>query len=454
MTHQTKRSLGLFSVIAMVLSLQLGSGMFFLPRLLAPQGVWGLLSWILAGAGALALCHVFSALAQAHPMAGGPQVYIQKALGKTTAFYVGWTYWILGWLGSCPLLMLAVKSLENMMGQPLGAGQYLGVQCLILWSLMMLNIRGSQLSGLGERIFALLKMLPLLILPLISLPFWDKSLLMAPVKSTPFSALNAATLLTFWGFVGLEAGTTLADSVKNPEKIIPRALFYGTLLAIGIYMFNTCAILSVVPRDILQKASNSYATLLEHILGPGWGKIIDATVFIVCLGSLNSWILAGGQVMANCAQSGLFLAFFGKTNAYNSPSVGIQVTTGCLFLCTLFTLNPNTYREIQRVIHVSTGLYMGIYLLCIVALMVLRKGQKRSWLLNLSMATSGIFCLWILHSLSKDILTYCLVIPMIGMMLRDYYRKRRKRKLWNKQYRRRKERKLLQDKSSSSEEEK
>jgi APA family basic amino acid/polyamine antiporter len=94
----TSRPLGLFSVIAMVVSLQLGFGMFLLPSLLAPYGFFGISSWFISGLGAMVLCHVFSALSQAHPMVGGPHVYIEHAFGKRWAFlWVGPIGFWAGW---------------------------------------------------------------------------------------------------------------------------------------------------------------------------------------------------------------------------------------------------------------------------------------------------------------------------------------------------------------------
>ena len=422
----TSRSLGLFSVIAMVVSLQLGFGMFLLPSLLAPYGVLGISSWLISGLGAMVLCHVFSALSQAHPMVGGPHVYIEHAFGKRLGFYVGWTYWVLGWLASAPLVMMALHSLENLLHPwvMLGVMSRIGFQVILLWALMMLNIRGSQLSGLGERLFGVLKLLPLMILPLLSIPFWSADLLTAPITHTPLAAVSGAGLLTFWGFVGLEAGTTIADSVKNPKKIIPKALFWGTVLALLVYIINTTSILAVVPRDILMNTPNSYGALLDRCCGSGWGKLIDLTILIVCIGSLNSWILAGGSVIASGAKSHIFPSFFSQMNRYNSPAIGIKLTTLCLLFCVMIMHNQTLYNKIEQIISLSTALYMGIYLLSVAALVHLIRTKRipKSPLLMGSITISGLFCLWIVSSLPWMCLAFSLFIPMTGYGFARFFR--------------------------------
>jgi APA family basic amino acid/polyamine antiporter len=413
-----QRSLGIFSVIAMVLSLQLGSGTFLLPNQLAPYGIWGVLSWLIAGTGAMALCHVFSALAAAHPMDGGPHLYIDHAFGKRWAFYAGWTYWVLGWIASAPLIILAMDSLGNLVGDLGEVGRFLG-PCILLWFTLVLNIRGSKLSGLGELIFAVLKITPLFLLPLLSIPFWKTELLLAPVAAPPLSALNAASLLTFFCFTGLEAGTTVADCVKNPRKTIPRGLFFGTLVVMTIYIINTVGIFSTLSKDIILANPNSYRPLLDHCLGIGWGKIMDATIFIVCVGSLNAWILAGGQVMATGAKHGLFPAVFGTMNRYNSPAIGVKITTGCLLACILFMRNKTINDQIHMIIEFATALYIPIYILSIAALVALiRRGDiSKGWLLYGSIGTSLAFCFWLLSSLAPMMLLGCTIIPLSGYVL-------------------------------------
>ncbi len=421
MSRSNPRSLGFLSVVAMVLSLQLGSGIFLLPTLLAPHGIWGIISWMIAGLGAMVLCHVFSALSNYHPMIGGPHIYIGQAFGKRWAFYAGWSYWVLGWLGSAPLLVLASHSVENLL--ELGKGGIF-TQCFLLWAFMTCNTRGSELSGLGERIFAVLKMLPLIVLPLISIPFWDAKILMHPIETTPMASLSAASLLTFWGFTGLEAGTTVADCVQNPKKVIPAALFWGTLLAMTIYIMNTVSILSVIPREILQQTNNGYGALLDKVLGFGWGKIIDLTVFLVCIGSLNSWVLAGGQMLAGGAKSGLFPAFFAKVNRYQSPSLAIQTTTGCLLFSVIAMSNQTMSNQIHSVIELGIAIYIGIYLLSVGALIRLIQQNLVlcSRLLAFSIVTSIGFCLWIFTSLSIPIFVVSAAIPVIGLVIARVFR--------------------------------
>src|SRR5215213_11626547 len=90
---QLPRTLGLWSCIAVVVGVTIGSGIFRTPagvtnRLPGPlpvMGVW-IAGGIVAMCGALALAEV----AAAFPQTGGIFVFIRKAWGKLPAFLFGW----------------------------------------------------------------------------------------------------------------------------------------------------------------------------------------------------------------------------------------------------------------------------------------------------------------------------------------------------------------------------
>lgn len=418
-----RREMGFWSAFALVVNLQLGSAMFLLPRSLSQYGLWGVLSWLVTGIGAMALCHIFSVLAVHTPMIGGPHEYIRKAFGNRWGFYIGWTYWVVAWLSSIPLILLGTSALEHMVGD-LGEWGRLSLQITLLWGLMSLNIRGAKLSGLGEIIFSILKVIPLVAIPLFGLYFFDAKVLNEPVEMPPFSALSSASLLTFWGFVGLEAGTTIASCVRNPGKTIPKALFWGTLLVMTLYFVNTLSIFGIVPRALLSESPNAYAALFQHTLGSGWETAIQALVFTMCFGSLNSWLLASGQVALTAADSGLFPSFFNKINGRNTPVMGVKITTFCLIACIILLRSQSFAQQIDMLINLSVTLLIMIYVVVAVALLkfIRQREITPSPLISLALIISLIFCLWTLATTDFLMLVGSLLIPLSGYILARGFR--------------------------------
>jgi APA family basic amino acid/polyamine antiporter len=418
-----KRELGFFSVVALVIGVQLGSAMFLLPSQLAPYGKWGVMSWGITGTGALALCQVFAALARYMPRVGGPHIYVRHAFGNKAAFYVGWSYWVISWLSSVPVLLLAISSLETMVGD-MGTLGRLGAEAMLLVGIMVLNLRGAILSGVGEILFSILKVLPMLVIPLLTIPFWSLENLNVPAQHPPLLSLNAASLLTFWGFVGLEAGTTISDCVKNSSVVVPRALFWGTSLVIGVYILNTLAVMSVVPQSQLLNSPNAYSVLLGIMGGAHWSKMISLLTFVMCAGTLNSWILASGQVAMTASQDGIFPSFFGKKNAQQSPTTAIFLTTMLLLFCVTLLQSRTLQQQINELISLSNTLFFVIYLMVSFSLVKFIRGKKikGSFLIYSAVGVSLLFCGWALVTTSPWVLLGAFIIPLIGWGLSCVFR--------------------------------
>lgn len=409
-----RRNFGLFSVLALVIGSQLGTAIFLLPGQLSIYGPWALVSWLVTGAGALALSSIFSHLSLHNQKAGGPSVYVTQAFGNKLGFFVGWSYWVISWMSSIPVFMVLISALEHITGD-LGSWGRLGIEWGLLGSIFWLNVRGTNLSRAGEIFFTILKVTPMILLPFLSLgqARWDH--LSMPSEIPPLNAINAASLLTFWGFIGLETGTTLTGQVQEARTIVPRALFIGTAIVMGIYLINTAAVMAVVPPSMLQLSANPYGLFLETLGGPICGKAVSFLVMIMCLGTLNSWTLASAQVAMLAAHEGLFPSSFGHVNSKGCPMGGLAYSTLALLIGTLILKNQGLSQQINDFVNLSTTLFIMIYFLC--ALALVRLSKAFSWKMIVSLVIGFLFCSWALIATSWKILAVCGLIPLTGLAI-------------------------------------
>ncbi|MFT4327493.1 MAG: amino acid permease, partial [Wolbachia pipientis] len=100
--------IGFLAIFALVISSQIGSGIFMLPISLAPYGAYSLISWVISGFGAISLALVFASLCAKFPETGGPHIYVKHAFGSTAAFFVGWTYWVSSWVSSTAVTIASI----------------------------------------------------------------------------------------------------------------------------------------------------------------------------------------------------------------------------------------------------------------------------------------------------------------------------------------------------------
>jgi basic amino acid/polyamine antiporter, APA family len=418
--------MGFWSVLALIVGAQLGTGMFLLPAQLAEYGVWGIVSWGVTGAGALALSFVFAVLSKHSRYAqcsGGAQTYILEAFGYQTAFYSSWIYWVISWVSSIPVVLLYGSALEGLVGgMTPGFKMLIQIGTLVLVSL--LNLRGALISGIGEIFFSLLKVVPLLLIPGLAFFYSSGETPVAPSGISMISALHQASLLGFWGYIGLECGTAVAPCVKNAHRVLPRALILGSLLVTSIYLINTWSVMYVLPTEKLITMVDPYSAFLAQMLGGKAGQMMSGLIALMCLGTLNSWILASGQIALTSAQQGLLPAFFARVNQQDSPYAGILVTGVLLSLGTLLFHSPDLTKELNFLMTLSTSLFILIYFISVLALgALMRQKVVPQNVGNIFLVLfSAFFCLWSLSGVEKEVLYIILILPLSGWILQKVFR--------------------------------
>jgi APA family basic amino acid/polyamine antiporter len=316
----SRQDLGFLSLISIVIGSQVGSGVFVFPSLLAPFGPIGLWGWLVSALGAISLALIFADLSAHLPQNGGPHVYVMKAFGRKLGFFIAWIYWIISWSSNSILLVTTIYYLCNIVGE-LSPLQIVLIETVALFAITYVNIMGIRFSGVAETIFTLVKVVPLLLIPIILFISFnaDHFTTVTNTGGSYVSTIAKTALLTCWGFIGVECATAPAGSVKNPRKTIPRALIIGTICVAMIFIMNSVAVFGISGFETLLHSKAPYALATESIFGRFSNILISILAIIVCMGTLNAWTLTGGQIAQGAADDGLFPPIFGKTNKNGAP---------------------------------------------------------------------------------------------------------------------------------------
>lgn len=403
--------------MAFVISSQVGSGIFLFPHTLAPYGNLTFVAWGIAGVGAMALAFLFAGLCHRYPRTGGPHVYVTEGFGRTAGFYTAWSYWVLTWLSSAPLLAMIAGSMCTLLGWSHHPFLILILESLVLMGLTWLNLRGVEASGRWELVMTLVKMVPLVLLPLGALFYLNPEHFTAwnPSGQGALAGLSSSSIAILWGFLGVEAITAPAGSIENPGKTIPRAIFWGTLAVLALYILNTVAVMGIVPREALLCNVMPYGLALNSFLGPLGERLMAAFIIIVCVGAMNAWILAMGQVAKGAAEDGFFPSRFKQVNKNGAPVWGIGVSSLLLFACLIVLASEQLAEQIKFVIEISVVACIGIYGLCgWVYLRLLSKqgGTPLAWFA----ATGSLgFCVLIFFGLTLSTVFWTVLIPLSGV---------------------------------------
>ncbi len=418
--------LGFWSVLALVVGSQIGSGVFMLPASLASFGVYSIAGWIASTIGAIALAMVFASLCSRFPKTGGPHVYIEQLFGKNISFFAGWTYWVVSWVSTTAVIVAAIGYLSPFIGDQ-DSLIYLLLEIALLLAIGGLNLCGVSAAGRAETVFTLLKFLPLFIVPIAAIWHFDINNFQISetiASQSPITTIAQASLLTLWGFIGLESATTPAGSVENPTKTIPKALVIGTCIVALVYMFNSVTIMGLIPGIDLAKSSAPYADAAKYVFGGSWHIWISLAASIVCIGTLNAWVLTSGQISLGLAEDKMMPTIFAKRNAREAPYASIIISCLGIIPLLILTANKNLAGQAAAVIDFSVTSFLFIYTLCSIVNLVVSWRTKTGYLVIINSLVALVFCIWVISQTSLNTLLISSLFTLSGIpMYFFWYRK-------------------------------
>lgn len=421
------KKMGFYSVMSLVIGSQIGSGILALPSEMAKFGSISLAGLAVSGCGSLLLALVFAKLARNIPNASGPHAFVEKAFGKMGAFFTGWTYWVISWVSSIAVIASTISYLSPLIGEH-SIMIDLALQVLLVTAVTYINIRGVSSAGVVEGFLVLLKIIPLLIIPIAGLFFinFDHFTIHAQGHGEILNHLNHSSSYTLWLFIGLECATNSAHSVENPEKTIPKAVVIGTIIVTLIYLLNSFSIMGILPKEVLTNSKAPYAEAAKLIFGNGWDNVLAITAAIICVGTLNAWVLTSGQVAYSAAKDGLFPKIFAKSNKNNAPYVSLLFSLFGTIPLLFFTLNKDLMTQFNFIIDVSIAAFLLIYGICVLAfLTLLRKNLIPQSAGNYLAGIAALaFCMWCLCLAPIKLLILCTIFTLSGLPVYLYHNKK------------------------------
>ena len=343
MTSKLPRTLGLWSSVALVIGITIGSGIFRSPAGIAqkvPDPRVMLLLW-LAG-GAITLCGALSLgeLAAALPETGGLYAYLREGWGRLPAFLFGWSELILiraNALGGIAIVFgeyllrsLAIDPIEHyLVARSLSAGAIAFAAAV--------NIRGANIGAfvVGIATWAKFTALAVLAMSAFVLGASHGAALSnltgqgfaggtgggAPLA---FGGMGLALVSILWAYDGWADLSFASGEVRDPGRNLPRAIILGTLAIIAIYVMTNVAYLYVNPIRRVAESQLVAADTMLALFGRAGVVLVSVFVMISSFSSLNGSMLASPRVFFAMADDGLFFETIAKVHPrFRTPYVAI-----------------------------------------------------------------------------------------------------------------------------------
>jgi APA family basic amino acid/polyamine antiporter len=365
-TKDLVRALSLRDAIALVLTV-IGTGVFLKTAPMAqlvgsPSKV--LLAWLAAGLLSLAGALTYAELGAMMPEAGGEYVFLREAYGDLPAFLFGWSSVMLMASGGLAAVSTALASFLasfvplnavfvthdfHVLGQivpwRLGIQQVVAVAVILLFS--WVNARGIQLGSRVQWASTVAKLGGIAIIVLGAFLFsrtgsWEhlKTPVTATIAPAGIGAFGAAMLAALWAYQGWSNVPMVAGEIEKPERNVPRALIFGMLIVILVYLVTNLAFFYALPfSEVLTANSTAYRDALPVAAKAAqtfWrygAQIVSLAFMISAIGALNGITLMNARVPFAMARDGLFfggLAKLGETSSVPSNAIWFQGIWACV----------------------------------------------------------------------------------------------------------------------------
>jgi len=344
-----RRDLGLVQATALAMTDMIGIGPFItIPLILAAMGgPQGLLGWFLGAL--LAFCDglAWAELGAAMPQAGGSYHYLRESYGPERAGR--WMSFLMVWqiMFSAPLsvasgsigfanylryLVPGLSSSLSIFGWRISGSTVVG--CAIPLLLVVLLYRRIGMIGNLSVIFLGGVLAGCFWIVASGIPHWSVGRLLDfppgafRLNFLFWAGLGHATIFALYSTWGYYNVAYLGGEIRDPGRVIPRAILLSIIAVGTIYVLMSVSILSVIPWREAMRATSVAASYIERLQGAWAGKLMTIIILWIALSSVFSLLLGYSRIPYAAASDGNFFRVFARLHPRgNFPHVSL-ITLG------------------------------------------------------------------------------------------------------------------------------
>lgn len=329
------RTIGRWSLAALMLNTMIGASIFGLPSIIA--GYLGKLSpagYLIAFAGVAVIAACLAEVSSYFQEAGGPYLYTRVAFGRFAAIQIGWLTWlsrITACSGVANLFITYLSSFFPVVTRGWIRGTILTV---LIGFLAAVNYRGVSGGNALSNFFTITKVLLLTLFitgGFMALAF-HPSVRVTPA-AVPLTTANCfqAILLMVYAYGGFEAALFASGEASDPRKDAPIALLIAMLTATLLYICVQVVVIFTLanPGATTKPAVDS----ARQFLGPVGVTLVAVGTLISVYGYLSANMLHTPRVTFAMGERGDFPSFFAAIHPrFRTPHLSIVVFALMLLL--------------------------------------------------------------------------------------------------------------------------
>jgi len=318
-----------------------------IPLLLATMGgPQAMLGWFVGAL--LAFCDglVWAELGAALPKAGGSYNYLRAAYGPAGAGR--WLSFLMVWqiIFSAPLSVASGS---------IGFANYLhyffpqlsewGVRAIAaLFPLLLVALLYRRIGAIGKISVVLVGgvLIGCLWIILSGLPHLSAARLFdfppnaLHLNWVFYAGLGHATLYALYDYFGYYNVCYLAEEIRDPGRVIPRAIMFSILTVGTLYVLMTASFLSVIPWRQVLESKFIASDFIRTLQGAAAGNVMTALIMWIAFSSAFSLLLGYSRIPYVAAVDGNFFRVFARLHPKGEFPYVSLITLG--ILASIFSL--------------------------------------------------------------------------------------------------------------------
>ena len=368
------RVLGVAFGLAIIVGNTIGSGILRSPGDVAaalPNPAWFIGAWVAGGVYALLGAMTMAELAVMIPKSGGQYVFARRAFGEYPGFVIGWTDWV----SSCGAIAAAAIALGELSAQlvPALAGHGNVTAIGVTLAFTAVQWIGVKSSDRSQQVLSLLKVVALLAVAAacFTAPAAQASAVALPALPSGFAFVSALVFVfqnVLYTYDGWNGVTYFGGEMKDPGRETPRAMAYGVIAVLVVYLALNAAYLHVLGMGELAHDKFPAATAANLVFGSAGAGVVTAVMAVTLLGSVNAILMIASRTPYAMSDDGLLPRFASRVNAGGTPHLSLAAST----VATIILVLSGTF---QTVLALSAFFYVMQYATTFAALFVLRRRE-------------------------------------------------------------------------------
>jgi len=335
-----RRELGLIQATSLAITDMVGIGPYItIPLLLAAMGgPQGMLAWLVGAL--IAFCDglVWAELGAALPKAGGSYNYLREAYGPSTAGR--WLSFMMVWqiMFSAPLSVASGSiGFANYFRYLLpGASAVTERSVAVAFPLLLVVLLYRRIRVIGNISVVLAGgvLIGCFWIILSGAPHWSVQRLFSfppgalHLNWIFWAGLGHSTLYALYDYFGYYNVCYLAEEIRNPGYVIPRAILLSIATVAALYIAMTASFLSVIPWQNIVKSKFIASDFVAALHGTAAGKMMTLLILWIAFSSVFSLLLGYSRIPYVAARDGNFFRIFSRLHSQGEfPHVSL-ITLG------------------------------------------------------------------------------------------------------------------------------